>query len=186
MKAPEAGYRLWLARRVEEGNDLARCRRQIEVWAANPPEGTVRSLFVSMLEELDGRNVGAYLLEARTFFRIILQRFRPAHVVYEAPVRVQNQALQIKLHGLPGILEMECVERGVKPDMVYPSTIKARLAGHGHAKKPAMIVAARGLVPTIDNADEADALGAWLCGLHHYSPDLWPAWERRLRGADID
>lgn len=53
MKAPEAGYRLWLARRIEEGNDLDRCRRQIEVWAANPPEGTVRSLFASMLAELE-------------------------------------------------------------------------------------------------------------------------------------
>jgi Holliday junction resolvasome RuvABC endonuclease subunit len=133
-----------------------------------------------------GANVGAYLLEARTFFRIVLQRFRPAHVVYEAPVRVENQALQIKLHGLPGILEMECVERGITVAMVYPSTIKAKLAGHGHAKKPAMILAARRLCPNIENADEADAVGAWLCGLTHYSPDLWPAWERRLRGAELD
>lgn len=133
-----------------------------------------------------GSDVGSYLLEARGYFRALLDRFQPEHIVYEAPVRVENQALQIKLHGLPGILEMECVERGITPAMVYPSTIKARLAGHGHAKKPAMILAANNFLGRrVKTHDEADALGAWLCGVHHYAPALWPRWEARLRGLEL-
>lgn len=51
MKAPES-YRLWLQRRLEEGNDLDRCRRQIEAWKANPPADTNAALFDAMLAEI--------------------------------------------------------------------------------------------------------------------------------------
>lgn len=54
MKAPDS-YQAWLARRIEEGNDLDRCRRQIEVWRAKPPTDTNAALFDAMLAELDGK-----------------------------------------------------------------------------------------------------------------------------------
>ena len=136
--------------------------------------------FGSFQLPVTGKDVGTYLLEARAFYRILLDRFRPGVVVYEAPVRVENAALQVKLHGLPGILEMECVERGIRVAMAYPATLKKALAGHGQAKKPAMIVAARRLGVDVQNHDEADAVAAWLVGVEHYS-SRWPEWEERLR-----
>ncbi len=154
-------------------------------WAAG--DGTRPPVVDSFLLPATGADVGRYLLDARSYFRILLDRFRPAHCIAEAPIRTnRTDGTTIKLHGLGCVLEMECVERGIKLNQIYPSTGKKMLAGHGHAKKPAMIMAARRLVPSVKNADEADALASWLCGVHHYSPDLWPAWERRLRGADID
>ncbi len=54
MKTPQS-YQLWLQRRLEEGNDLDRCRRQIEAWKANPPADTNAALFDAMLAELDGK-----------------------------------------------------------------------------------------------------------------------------------
>ncbi len=152
-------------------------------WCAG--DGSRTPAFGSFQLPVTGADVGRYLLEARAFYRILLDRFQPTICVYEAPVRVENQALQIKLHGLPGILEMECVERGVRVVMAYPVTLKKRLAGHGHSKKPAMILAARGLGLEVDNHDEADAVAAWLCGVEHYS-DHWPAWADRLRRAEDD
>lgn len=139
--------------------------------------------FGSFQLPVTGKDVGTYLLEARAFYRILLDRFRPGVVVYEAPVRVENAALQVKLHGLPGILEMECVERGIRVAMAYPATLKKALAGHGQAKKPAMIVAARRLGVDVQNHDEADAVAAWLVGVEHYSP-RWPDWSARIKRAE--
>jgi Holliday junction resolvasome RuvABC endonuclease subunit len=139
--------------------------------------------FGSFQLPVTGKDVGTYLLEARAFYRILLDRFRPGVCVYEAPVRVENQALQVKLHGLPGILEMECVERGIPVVMAYPATLKKALAGHGGAKKPAMMLAARRLGLAVENHDEADAVAAWLVGVEHYSP-RWPDWSARLKRAD--
>jgi len=51
---PPAAYALWLQRRIEEGDDLPRVRRQLEAWKAKPPEGlTVRDLD-GLLATLDG------------------------------------------------------------------------------------------------------------------------------------
>lgn len=131
-----------------------------------------------------GSNVGRYLLDARAYFRILLDRFQPSLVIMEAPIRTnRTDGTTIKLHGLGCVLEMECEERGIEPKQVYPVTSKKRLAGHGHAKKPAMILAARNLGLPVKNADEADAVGAWLCGVEHYS-EHWPAWAERLRRAE--
>ena len=53
MKAP-ASYMAWLQRRIEEGNDLDRCRRQIEAWKAKPPEGLAVRDLDGLLATLDG------------------------------------------------------------------------------------------------------------------------------------
>lgn len=54
---PADSYRAWLARRIEEGNDLDRVRRQVQTWRANPPQDTNAALFDAMLAELDGKPV---------------------------------------------------------------------------------------------------------------------------------
>lgn len=132
-----------------------------------------------------GNDVGAYLLDAREFYRILLRRFSPLACIYEAPVTMPNQTPEVttKLHALPGVLEMECKEAGIPVKKVYPVTIKKTVTGHGGSPKPLVFsrVAALGLKPA--NKDEADAVGAWLCGVQHYS-EHWPAWAERLRRAE--
>jgi hypothetical protein len=48
--SPADSYRAWLARRVEEGNDLSRVMKQLRAWRAKPPEGTTAALFAEMME----------------------------------------------------------------------------------------------------------------------------------------
>lgn len=50
---PAASYRLWLARRIEEGNDLERVRAQLKRWETNPPQDTNGVLFRDLMAELD-------------------------------------------------------------------------------------------------------------------------------------
>lgn len=131
-----------------------------------------------------GQDVGRYLLEARDYYRLLLVRFRPTWVVYEAPVSMPNQTPEVttKLHALPGVLEMECVERQIPIHKIYPATIKMRVGGSGRAEKGAVMAAVRRAGMKPKNKDESDACGAWLCGVRHYSPDLWPAWDQKLIG----
>lgn len=134
-----------------------------------------------------GADVGSYLLEARTYFRLLLDRFDPSAVVYEAPVTMPNQTPEVttKLHALPGVLEMECVERGIKPSKVYPMTLKAKIGGSGRASKDDVMASVRRAGMTPKNKDESDAAAVWLCAVQHYSPATWPMWEARLKGLEL-
>lgn len=135
-----------------------------------------------------GADVGSYLLEARAYYRLLLDRFGPSAVIYEAPLTMPNQTPEVttKLHALPGVLEMECVERGVPVHKVYPVSIKSKIAGSGRAQKGEVMAAVKQAGMSPKNKDESDACGAWLCGVHHYAPALWPRWEARLRGLPDD
>lgn len=146
--------------------------------AGNPSVGSFRL-------KATGADVGGYLIEAREYYRILLTRFRPAACIYEAPVTMPNQTPEVttKLHALPGVLEMECVEAGVPVHKVYPVTIKKRVTGNGGSPKPLVLARVKALGLNPANKDEADAVGAWLCGVEHYSPH-WPAWAERLRRAE--
>lgn len=55
MSARE-GYRLWLARRMEEGTDLDRVRVTLEAWRVRVPEGLSLSDVDAMLADLGGAN----------------------------------------------------------------------------------------------------------------------------------
>jgi hypothetical protein len=46
-------FQAWLVRRIDEGADLDRVRRQIERWRESPPPDTNAALFEAMLAELD-------------------------------------------------------------------------------------------------------------------------------------
>lgn len=133
-----------------------------------------------------GNDVGRFLCEARAFFAVLIDRFAPDVVIFEMPIMglVMTPAVSRKLHGLAGVLEMLCHDRGIDCREVPPATAKKRLTGSGRAKKPQMILAGRALGLAIETEDEADALACWLCGVEHYS-DHWPAWAERLkRGED--
>lgn len=133
-----------------------------------------------------GSDLGRYGVEARTYFRILLERFRPQVVLYEAPVTMPNQNPDVttKLHALPMILEMGVLDFDSSIDVVkvYPSTIKSRIAGSGRAGKEEVMAAVRRAGMKPKNKDESDACGAWLCGVREYSPNLWATWADRLKG----
>lgn len=152
-------------------------------WCAG--DGSRSPVVDSFRLKATGNDVGAYLLEAREYYRILLNRFRPAACIYEAPVTMPNQTPEVttKLHALPGVLEMECVEAGVPVTKVYPVTIKKRVTGSGGSPKPLVFARVKALGLDPKNKDEADAVGAWLCGVAHYS-EHWPKWADRLRRAE--
>lgn len=135
-----------------------------------------------------GADVGRYLLESRGYFRLLLDRFGPSVVVYEAPVTTPQMTPEVttKLHALPGVLEMECVERGLKVQKVYPSTLKARIGGGGRSSKEDVMAAVRRAGMTPKNKDESDAAAVWLCAVQHYNPATWPMWEARIKGLNHD
>ena len=158
-------------------------------WCAG--DGTSQPVVDSFRLPATGGDLGRFGHEARAYFRILLTRFQPDLVVYEAPVSMSNQTPEVttKLHAMPLLLELTMMDLGLKADpvMVYPVTIKKRLSGNGRAKKPEMLRAATELGFAPKNFDEADACGAWLCGLHEQSPRLASRWDRlALTGLRLD
>lgn len=135
-----------------------------------------------------GNDVGAFLCAARDYFGVLIDRFQPDAIVFEAPI-LPAQGVKLdttrKLHGMSGMLEVVCRDRGVPCSEVANSTAKKRLTGSGRAKKPDMLQAARRLGLTIETEDEADALAVWLCAVQHYNPATWPMWEARLKGLEL-
>jgi len=131
-----------------------------------------------------GHDVGRFLITARDFYGVLITRFNPDLVLFEMPVlgTVVTVAVTRKLHGMAGQLEVVCHDRGVPCREVAPATAKKQLTGSGRAKKPQMIIAARSLGLKIETEDEADAVAVWLCGVRHYSPDLWAEWDQKLIG----
>lgn len=134
-------------------------------------------------------DVGPFLHEARSYYRILLDRFRPDAVYFECPLlgAVVTLAVTRKLHGLAGVLELECLDRGIDCCEVPAARAKKMLTGNGHAKKPEMVRAARDMGLTIETEDEADSAAVWLCGLHEQSPRLASRWDRlALTGLKLD
>lgn len=154
-------------------------------WAAG--DGTKLPVVGHFRLPATGHDVGRFLVSARDYYGVLISRFQPDVVLFEMPIlgTVVTVAVTRKLHGIAGQLEVICLDRGVPCREVAPSTAKKRLTGSGRAKKPEMIHAARRLGIDIETEDEADAVAVWLCGVHHYSPDLWPEWDRRLIGAEL-
>ena len=132
-----------------------------------------------------GSDVGRFLCEGRTYFKILIARFQPDMIGFEMPIMgmVMTPAVSRKLHGLAGVLEMCCRDHGIECREVPPATAKKRLTGSGRAKKPAMILAARRLGLPVETEDEADGAAVWLVMIEHYSEN-WPAWAERLKRAD--
>lgn len=145
----------------------------------------------AMLDELD-RNVG-----------ILLERFRPVLVVYEAPILpsgggkgggnvMGSTLIRRKLFNLGGHVEWMCHTRGIRCAEESVKAIKRELAGHTKASKGDMVAAATKVGVRLPEAviagreDAADAFGVWLLGLRHQSPALSARWDKLLwssRGA---
>ena len=87
-------------------------------------------------------------------------------VAFEDARAVSKQHGMI-LFGMTGLLHLKCWDMGVPILGFSQNTLKKVLAGHGHAKKPAMVAAAQARWPhlNVETDDQADALAVGLCFL---------------------
>ncbi len=93
------------------------------------------------------------------------------HVCYESPVFMPSGtqiATLRKLFSLAGLTELICHRRDLTVTEANNSSVKKYFAGHGRAKKPAMIAAAKARGFDVANDDEADALGIWLYTINRF------------------
>lgn len=83
-----------------------------------------------------------------------------------------NPEVQARHNERLGIIRLVAARHGLNVQAFQPSTIKLYATGDGHAKKPAMVAAAkRHLGITVTSDDEADAI--WILELMK-RPDCWP------------
>jgi hypothetical protein len=86
-----------------------------------------------------------------------------------------------KIYGMGTHLEFFCRRRGIECSEVTLQAIKKEVTGNHMAPKEDVVAVARkcGLdLPTGPAAkDAADAWGAWLLGLRHYSPEMSRRWD---------
>lgn len=146
-----------------------------------------------------GEDIGAMLGELDEKLNILIDRFHPTLIVFEAPIlpsggrrgqTVMGSLLtRRKLMNLSGHLEFVCNRRGITCGEEQVRTIKKELAGTTKASKDDMVFAAEKLgivLPETQAAgreDAADAVGIWLLGLRHVNRALSAQWDRRLYSA---
>jgi len=123
--------------------------------------------------------IGAFLSEFELWLAGRLTDWEPSLVIFEspAPSSFNSIASTRKTQGLAGVLEMVCYRRNIEVREAAPATLKKALAGHGRAKKPAMVAAARAYGLPINFHDEADAFAAWLCAVRKRRPDVAARWD---------
>lgn len=148
-----------------------------------------------------GEDIGQMLALLDDNLNLLLDRFRPSLVAFEAPILpsgggkkgqgpVMGSLLtRRKLMNVAGHLEFVCYRRGIPCGEETVRTIKKELAGHGGATKADMVYAAQKCgvrLPETQAAgqeDAADAFGVWLLGLRHTNRTLSAQWDRRLYSA---
>lgn len=144
-----------------------------------------------------GDDCGAYGQVARRELHLIMARWSPDIVVFEAPVLPATTTLATtrKLQGLAFMVEVVCADLGVPCQEEFLQTIKKTMTGKGNASKQMMVDAARrmGLDPKVywgqnrfkereEQSDEADAAGIWLCGLEHHASRYLHHWQALALG----
>lgn len=144
-----------------------------------------------------GDDCGAYAAAARHELHLILARWAPDIVVFEAPVLPSTTTLATtrKLQGLAMMVELACHDLGVTCQEEFLQTVKMTMTGKGNASKQMMVDAARrmGLNPKTywgknrhgereEQSDEADAAGIWLCGLQHHASRYLHQWQTLAHG----
>lgn len=93
----------------------------------------------------------------------LLHAHQPDWVAYEDARAVSKQHGEI-LFAMTGILKLHTHRRNIQTLGFSQATVKKALTGHGAAKKPQMLAAARERWPELEvaNDNEADALGVGL------------------------
>jgi Holliday junction resolvasome RuvABC endonuclease subunit len=99
----------------------------------------------------------------------------PSVIAFEAPILPRSKTFQkaraIRLsYGFAGSTERIAFEWQLRCIECAAASVKLRLAGHGHAKKPAMVAAAIRHGCDVATEDEADAFGVGLLAYDHVEP----------------
>lgn len=145
-----------------------------------------------------GDDCGAYGAAARRELHLIMARWAPDVVIFEAPVLPSTTTLATtrKLQGLAMMVELVCHDLEIPCQEEFLQTVKLTMTGKGNASKQMMVDAARrmGLDPRTYNqrnnrtgemeeaSDEADAAGIWLCGLQHHASRYLHHWQTLAQG----
>lgn len=118
-------------------------------------------------------NYGLRFLEFELWLELLLDRYRPHVVAFEAPILPRNPA---KAHaarlsyGFAASTERIAYKRQLRCIECHFSTVKVRLAGSGKATKKQMKAAAIRQGYDIETEHEADAIGVGLVAFDHIDP----------------
>lgn len=131
-------------------------------WCCAPPDGEPR--FGTVRLPSTDNNIGRLLDAFHDWLDGFLDIERPEVVGIEKPISTARTHIMTarKLLGLTGHAELVCRWHEVRCVEVQIQHIKKHLAGHGWAKKPEMVRAARRYGWQVRNDNEADACGGWM------------------------
>lgn len=119
---------------------------------------------------------------------VLIDRFKPTHFIYEAPILLRSDKLLTvrKLYALGAHLEFMARRAGILCCEESLKALKIELAGRRNADKADMVAAALKVGVKLPDTladgreDAADAFAAWLIGVRCYARPHSAAWDRRL------
>lgn len=122
---------------------------------------------------------------------VLIERFAPSEIAYEAPILRRHDTLMTlrRIYGLGMTLEFIALRKGVPCSEVDLREIKSLMAGDRWADKKLVVAAAVRIgveLPKTDaqgRKDAADAVGAALCTLIRLDPYAAAPWVAKLRGS---
>jgi Holliday junction resolvasome RuvABC endonuclease subunit len=134
---------------------------------ASPVMSTWRAPFAR------AENYGLRFYEFELWLELLLDRYQPDVVAFEAPILPRNpgKAHAARLsYGFAASTERIAYQRKLRCIECHNATVKVRLAGSGKAKKKQMMAAAIRQGYDIETEHEADAIGVGLVAFDHIDP----------------
>lgn len=159
--------------------DLSTCTG----WASGPPDGSPR---FGTQRFPGGEDLGRSLQAFEDWLTAMIAVEKPAVVVFEAPIMSGGKtslATARLLYCLAGMTELICRKAQVQCREANLMNVKKFWTGHGHAKKPDMIAAAKRFGFDVRNPDEADAVAVWAHAVHTLAPKHAARFTLGLMGA---
>lgn len=138
-----------------------------------------------------GSDYGTLLAVMEQHFTVLLDRFKPARIAYEAPILLRHDTLQTlrRIYGLGVGLEYFALREGIDCNEVDLQRVKAVMTGEAKAPKPLVVKAAQRLgvlLPSTDalgRKDAADAVGVALEIMRLLHPEIAAPHLAILRGS---
>ena len=137
-----------------------------------------------------GADLGTLLAVLEQHFMLLLDRFKPARIGYEAPILLRHDALMTlrRIYGLGMGLEYFSLREGLECNEVDLQRVKAVMTGEAKAPKPLVVKAAQRLgvlLPHTDalgRKDAADAVGVALEIMRLLHPEIAAPLLAKLNG----